>query len=299
MNSVPLQSTFTEALLDGKSYPQTLIIGNKNSGKTYTALKIIRFLLEEPRSPYKKFHIVSPVCKFEQADSYAFLKEWGVEQKRDKVVYLYPSYKSSLAQSILMRKTEADEGGEEPSPLVVVLDDMGAACAENIRKCTALPSLCCTSRHRKCLLIFISHSLTASTGGNVGLLSPWTRQNAAWVIAMRCNSASLVKQVFDEFVSLIALSGEGEEEVATEQSNAYLKFAMAFNNLTMGTLKGNLYEMSHEGVAINAAGGLVDTTIKNWLVGYECDKKTRKRKNVSQEEKELNEDELPGDEEKR
>ena len=199
-----------------------------------------------------------------------------------------------------MRKTTPDEGEEEPSPLFVMIDDMAAGSADNIKKCLYLPDLCCTSRHRKVCLFFISHSLTAAVGGNQGLLSPWVRQTAAFVVAMRCNSASLVKQVFDEYISLIALTGgEKDEEEATEQQNAYLKFAMAFNQHTMGILKGNIYSMSHEGVAINASGGLVDTTVKQWLVGYECDRKTRKRKNMSQEEKELNEDELPGDEKER
>jgi len=305
MNSVPLESTFCETLLDGSSFPQCLCIGNKGSGKTFFALKVVRFLLESPKSPYKKFHIVSPVAKFEQSDSYAFLKDWGVEAKRDKVVYMYPTYKSSLAQAIVMRKTTAEEGEDPPCPLFVMIDDMAAGSADNIKKCPYLPDLCCTSRHRKTTLFFISHSLTAAVGGNTGLLSPWVRQTAAYVIAMRCNSASLVQQVFDEYISLISLTnggeqkegGEGDQEPEQQKTNAYLAFASAFNRHTMGVLKGTTYVMSHKGICINASGGLLDDSVREWLQGYECDRASKgtKRKNVSLVEKD-GDTELPGDE---
>ena len=62
----------------------------------------------------------------------------------------------------------------------------------------------------------------------------------------------------------------------------------------MGVLKGTTYVMSHKGICINASGGLLDDSVKDWLQGYECDRKSNKRKNVSPEEKDDDDTELPG-----
>jgi len=67
---ISLEETLKTQLLDGKTYPQVLVIGQKGSGKTFFCLKLINMLLKE--GPYKKFHIVSPIAKFEAADSYFF-----------------------------------------------------------------------------------------------------------------------------------------------------------------------------------------------------------------------------------
>ena len=85
------------------------------------------------------------------------------------------------------------------------------------------------------------------------------------------------------FVSLVAASsGEKDEEARSE--SAFWQFAHAFNQHTMGVLKGSQYEMSHEGVFILASGGLLDTSVKTWFKGYEPDKKSKKRARVETED---------------
>ena len=147
-----------------------------------------------------------------------------------------------------------------------------------------------TARHRKTLCIFVSHSITAAVSGNMGLLSPWTRQNSAALCLMRCNNAHLVKQAYEEFVSLVAASGSGEKDAEARSESAFWQFAHAFNQHTMGVLKGKQYEMSHEGIFILASGGLLDTSVKTWFKGYEPDKR-RKRARVEDAEDNLSDPE--------
>ncbi len=65
-------------------------------------------LLTHPDSKFKKFHIVSPVAKFEQNDSYAFLKEWA------------PKFKDTLLAAICARSIGKNEDNPDgPSDLFV------------------------------------------------------------------------------------------------------------------------------------------------------------------------------------
>ncbi len=279
-----LEPTLRAQLLDGSSYPQILVIGQKGSGKTYFTLKLIHFLLKE--GPYKKFHICSPVAKFEAADSYSFLQEWAADRKRDKVVYLYPAYRSTLMASICARDMSKD-----PSPLVVMIDDAAAASAEAIKKCPFLPDVCCTARHRKVLLIMASHSLQAGVGGMMGVLSPWTRQNTAYVVMCRVGNAKLVQGLFDEFCSLVMCTKDGREEGGAPPSDPpaedtdWVKFRNMFQSHTIGTFKGDTFEQSHESIVISALSGYIDLAGKKYFEAYAPATGGRKRKLSTLEEK--------------
>jgi len=135
-------------------------------------LKLIHFLIKE--SPFKKFHIVSPVAKFEAKQSYAFLEEWSGDKEKSKQVWIYPSASPPCWPLCAP--------GRSPRPLVIWIDDAAAASAEAIKKCPYLPDVACTARHRKVLLILCSHSLQSAVTGMTGVLSPFIRQNTAYLV---------------------------------------------------------------------------------------------------------------------
>jgi len=98
-NEQNLEETLKEELIGGSQFPLILICGVRNSGKTFTALKILNILLKE--SNIKKFHIVLPVYRFEQNDSYSFLGDYEQGKRKDgKVCFIYPKFKDSLVAAI-------------------------------------------------------------------------------------------------------------------------------------------------------------------------------------------------------
>ncbi len=196
-----LEETLKTELLEGSTFPELIVVGQRGSGKTTFVLKIMNMLLTHPQSKFKKFHVVSPVAKFEQNDSYAFLSEWAVDKKKDKCVYIYPKFKDTLLAAICARQMEKnDDNPDGPSDLFVWVDDAVAADSIAIQKSMFLSDLTATLRHRRCVLCLCSHSITAATAGaQTGVLGCFTRQQASC-----CGNAKLIESFFLEYMSLIS-----------------------------------------------------------------------------------------------
>ena len=175
----PLEEALWYDLTEGEQFPTILVLGQKGSGKTHFCLKMIHRLLKE--SNFKKFHICSPIARFEQKDSYAFLNKWGPnkagEFPTEKRVYIYPKFKDSLLAAIMARDMKRD-----PSDLLLWIDDASAGDSRALSQSRYLGDLVSTSRHRRVAMVLCNHSTTAAAGGaQVGVLGPFTRQQASYV----------------------------------------------------------------------------------------------------------------------
>ncbi len=104
----------------------------------------------------------------------------------------------------------------------------------------------------------------------MGVLSPWTRQNAAYVVLCRVGNAKLIQGVYDEFCSLIFGTQDQHEE-----DNDWTRFRNMFQQHTVGHFKGDQFEQSHESLVISALSGFIDLNGRDYFSEYAP---TRKRK---------------------
>ena len=175
----------------GERFLAVLVLSQKRSENPHFYLKLFHWLLKE--SNFKKFHICSPIARFEQKDSYAFLNKWGPNKAGEfptyKRVYVYNRYKDSLLAAVMARDMKKD-----PSDLLIWIDDASAGDSRALSQSRYLEDLVSTSRHRRVALILCDHSTTAAAGGaQVGVLGPFTRQQAGYVLLMRVGNSKLLK----------------------------------------------------------------------------------------------------------
>ena len=71
--SEDLETYFIEQM---RQFRIVLSIGLKGSGKTYNSLKYIKYMLENEPKVYDKYLLILPAFKYEQNDSYEWLKKY-------------------------------------------------------------------------------------------------------------------------------------------------------------------------------------------------------------------------------
>ena len=265
----PLEEALWYDLTEAQQFPTILVLGQKGSGKTHFCLKLIHRLLKE--SNFKKFHICSPIARFEQNDSYAFLNKWAPDKAgefpTDKRVYIYPKFKDSLLAAIMARDMRKD-----PSDLLLWIDDASAGDSRALSQSRYLGDLVSTSRHRRVALILCNHSTTAVSGGaQVGVLGPFTRQQASYVALMRVGNSKLLESFWEEFQSLVECRDDETEH------QKWVAFRNLYNTHTCGKMVNGHFDQSHEGIILSCLSGYWDRNVKSYFDKFEPPKGRKKR----------------------
>jgi len=155
---------------------------------------------------------------------------------------------------------------EDSSDLCVFIDDAVASDSLALSRSRFLGDLTGTLRHRRCVVILVSHSISAQTAGaQQGVLGTFTRQQASFVILMRCGNADLLEQFFDQYLSMRSEQGD------------YQKFKSIYNSHTRAELSGNVLKQSHQGVCVSCLTGFWDRNVANFFRDFVPVQKKRKR----------------------
>jgi hypothetical protein len=149
-----------------------MTIGEKNSGKTHIALQFIKWALQ--RSIYHELHLVLPVYKYEQNDSYAWLKS-------HKNVFVYERLSIATLQKLIKQQEK-----ESSKRIIILIDDAtGLTNLDN----DELKEIIVTARHIKISLWIIGHGLK--------MLRPIIRANCDFLFVFYI-SDTIMKHIWDE-----------------------------------------------------------------------------------------------------
>ena len=115
--------------------------------------------------------------------------------------------KDTLLAAIMARDMKKD-----PSDMLLWIDDASAGDSRALSQSRYLGDLVSTSRHRRVALLLCNHATTAAAGGaQVGVLGPFTRQQASYVALMRVGNSKLLESFWEEFQSLVSCQHEQSE----------------------------------------------------------------------------------------
>lgn len=155
-----------------------LAIGAKGSGKSYLMTNFLREVLF--KKVFKNVHFVCPCYSGEQSNSYDFLKT-------QKHVLIYPHYSEKVSKRVDTDRRKAKT--------LFLIDDASGELMQNID--TTLINLITTARHFKGCVIYVAvHSAKR-------ILLPIVRQNIDHLFIYRIINASLLKDLYDEYFSML------------------------------------------------------------------------------------------------
>ena len=172
----------------------TLILGEPNSGKSFTALKGIDYWLKN--DTFKRMELVLPTFQYEQNDSYKFLTEYKGKTK----IRCHQIYHHSLGKDLvegqkkkLLGKTKKEQDEEK---ILFLIDDTTHQKG-NIFRDKHLTEVATTSRHLRVHTIIIMHYekgiIPRDVKKNIGFLFVLQLDEESWYDIFR-NSFDFPKE---------------------------------------------------------------------------------------------------------
>jgi len=224
---------------EGEQSLVQLITGERGSGKTTLLMKEMQWGLDN--IPNLKILFVCPIFKYESTGKY----KWMTGQKYIHRITVFLKYRSSLCEAILGRNP--DKKGA--SRLWLVLEDCGSIGQEFL-DCPHAKDLWGVARHLEVNITVLFHSLR---GGR--MLNPYIRSNLNVLTCFRVNSLLLLKNIYEELVSM------------SDQWHNFNEFKDDFIRLTASTFEGEKLIRSFQAITIDLSSGFVDQNTKGWVFG--------------------------------
>lgn len=234
----PVLENLEEMFADRRQAPAVLLLGIRGSGKSNTALRMIRWALES--GAIDKLIAILPVYKYESSGSYSWMREKDMVER----VMVTEEYSPSLIQAILNRKID-----ENSSRLLLFIDDLAAAAGKMLWEDNGFTKLLSVTRHVRCSIVLCHH---ACSGGY--MLPGFIRQNASHIFLLRISNRKLLQQTYEEWMSLVP------EEWASNLN----RFVAAFTEHTSAGGPGS-------GLCIDLARSEVSWRIKEWWPEFRPD----------------------------
>jgi len=213
-----------------------LITGERGSGKTTLLMKEMKWALDA--IPNMKILFVCPVFKYESTGKY----QWMLQPKYQKKITVFLKYKPALCKAILDR--DPDRPGA--SRLWLVLEDVGSVGSEFL-ECEHAKNLWGVARHLECNITVLFHALRSGR-----MLGPYIRGNLNVLTAFRTNSINLLKNVYEELISM------------SKEWNDFKEFRDSFIDLTSSHMEDGRLIRSFQAMTIDLASGIVDQNTKLW-----------------------------------
>lgn len=203
-----------------------LSIGTKGSGKTFLLLKYLKFAMQY--NLYEQYVLVLPMFKMEQSGSYNFIDD------KQKHIFVFDTYNQVITAN-LMKQQEKDV--KKKMKVLYVIDDASGEDVWNIDD--SLRHLITSIRHYNVALWMCVHSAS-------GILSPFIRQQTDILLLSKVTNAKLLKNIYEEFLSLMS------EYVGLEGHKNFIDKVI------------QLHKKPYQVVYMNIRTGTIDYNVANW-----------------------------------
>ena len=172
--------TFKEFLEQPNDSCRTILsLGYPNSGKTYNMVRCLMYWLQS--ETFAEVHLVLPVYKYEQKNTYGFLENYRGKTK----IFVYNGYHEMMARKLLEQQKKKGS-----KPIFLGIDDSTHQKSE-LMKSEVLTEIATTSRHLKIHTWLIMHY-------NKGIIPPNVRQNLGFIFVF-CLSKKAMENIFEEY----------------------------------------------------------------------------------------------------
>ena len=170
-----------------KEFHQTsrvyILIGIKGSGKSYFINSVLKYSFKH--NIHKNYFLVIPSYKFEQNDSYSYIKD-----QKNKNVKIYNKYHDIVGQHVL----DSVINTANKSRSIFIIDDAtGFLNVHNMAE--HLKYLITTTRHVNCDLIIACH-------GAKNVLSSILRSNVDYLLFFKIINSKLLETIYEEYLSV-------------------------------------------------------------------------------------------------
>lgn len=164
-----------------KTHCINVSVGTKASGKTNTMLALLRGFLDN--KSFDEYHLVLPSYKYEQNNSYGFIKPY-------KDVKIYNMF-HTLVIDRLINQQEKDN----TQSILFIVDDATEMFHELWNPSQPLIALTTRSRHLNITTWLLCHSLSK-------ILSPVLRQNVRYLLLYDIANKKLLDGIYEEYFSV-------------------------------------------------------------------------------------------------
>lgn len=174
-NIINLEDEFLEDVT--KTGRFIMSIGIKGGGKSFAMLNFLKYALSN--EIFESYHLVLPMYKLEQSDSYGFLRN-------QKQCYIYNGYSEKVSKNVEKERAK--------KKTLFIIDDASAELLYNLD--STFSRLITTSRHGKGVTVWICvHSAKR-------ILTPLVRQNVDWMFVYKISNVKLLQDIYDEWLSM-------------------------------------------------------------------------------------------------
>ena len=196
-----------------------LSIGTKGSGKTYLVLKFLKFAIE--KDLYDQYILVLPMFRMEENDSYSF-----IDPKKNNI-YVYDAYHEVISSELIQFQTK---NIKHKLKTFYLIDD--ASGEQVFRIDDSLRHLITSIRHFNTCLWMCVHSAS-------GILSPFIRQQTDILFLSKITNYKLLKNIYEEFLSLMDgyIGHEGHENFVKSVIELHKEnFQVIYMNIRTGSI---------------------------------------------------------------
>lgn len=203
-----------------------LSIGTKGSGKTFLVLKYLKFALE--MDLYDQYLLVLPMFMMEENNSYSFINP------KDKKIFVYDNYHEVITSDLINVQSKNKNNKKKTFFLI---DD--ASGEQVFRIDDSLRHLITSIRHFNVCLWMCVHSAS-------GILSPFIRQQTDILFLSKITNYKLLKNIYEEFLSLM------DDYVGHEGHNNFVKSVI------------ELHKEKYQVIYMNIRTGSIDYNVAQW-----------------------------------
>lgn len=211
-----METEFIESFLKNQV---VLSIGTKSSGKTYLMLNYLKFALKN--QIYDQYILVVPMFELEEKGSYTFINA------KDPNIYVFDSYNEVITAQLIKQQIKEKKNKKK---IMFVIDD--ASGEDVFRIDDSLRNLITSIRHYNVGLWICIHSAS-------GILSPFIRQQTDILFLSKITNAKLLKNIYEEFLSLMDgyVGHEGHENFVKSVIQLHKeKYQVIYMNIRTGSL---------------------------------------------------------------
>lgn len=218
-----MEREFVESIL--KNWV-VLSIGTKGSGKTYLALKFLKFAMEY--GLYDRYILVLPMFSLEENDSYSFINP------KEKHIFIFDTYNEVITSELMK---DQEKNIKKKDKVFFFIDD---ASGENVfRIDDSLRHLITSIRHYNVALWMCVHSAS-------GILNPFIRQQTDILFLSKITNYKLLKNIYEEFLSLM------DGYVGSDGEKTFIDNVM------------KLHREKYQVIYMNIRTGSIDYSVANW-----------------------------------
>ena len=216
-----------------KEFRIVLSIGLKGSGKTYSSLKYIKYMLEKEPEVYDKYLLILPSYRYEQHDSYQWLEQ------HKKKVNVYPYYSGIIFEQLIAKQQALANKNKPLVKYFFLFDDCTVAGNSLFNADDYLIEAIATCRHLQVGMWFNAH-------GASKVMPPILRSNADFIFIFTISNGKLFETLFEEFCSMNI----------EDLKSAFKEFRQQYRN--------HMKEQEFNSFIISVRNSAIDWTTKGW-----------------------------------